>query len=74
MDNMGTGVAMSTGRMDGNVLTFASTMDDPMTGKTQQIQEKVTVTDNDHYTMEMWGPGPDGKMFKMIEITYVRKK
>jgi hypothetical protein len=23
--------------------------------------------------MEMWGPSPDGKVFKMMEMTYTRK-
>ena len=41
---------------------------DPMTGKDAPMEEKVTVTDKDHHTMEMWTPGPDGKMFKMMEI------
>jgi hypothetical protein len=34
----------------------------------------VTVTDENHHSMEMWMPGPDGKVFKMMEITYTRKK
>ena len=34
----------------------------------------VTVADNDHHTMEMWGQGPDGKPVKMMEIQYTRKK
>jgi hypothetical protein len=49
-------------------------MNDPMTGKLCKITEKVTVTDNDHHMMEMWGPDPSGKNYKMMEITYVRKK
>ncbi len=55
-------------------MTSSGTMDDPMSGKSQMVNNKVTVTDNDHHTMEMWGPGPDGKAFKMMEISYARKK
>ena len=75
MDNMSTAVMTSTGKGgSGNTWEFASSMDDPMTGKTMPVTEKVTFTDADHHTMEMWSPGPDGKMFKMMEIAYSRKK
>jgi Protein of unknown function (DUF1579) len=75
MDNMGTATMISTGTMTGDkTYEFTSTMDDPMTGKAMQVKEKVTVVDDDHHVMEMWGPTPDGKMMKMMEITYTRKK
>ena len=76
MDSMGTAMMNSTGKMDasGKVLTYTSMMNDPMTGKLCKITEKVTVTDNDHHMLEMWGPDPSGKNYKMMEITYVRKK
>ena len=76
MDNMTTSMMVSTGTPDatGKSITFTSTMDDPMTGKSSEVKETVTVVDNDHHTLEMWGAGPDGKMFKMMEIAYSRKK
>lgn len=75
MDNMSTAVMMSSGKGgSGNTYEFTSTMDDPMTGKPATITEKVVFTDADHHTMEMWGPGPDGKMYKSMEIAYSRKK
>lgn len=76
MDNFGTQMMVSSGNVgaDGKTYNFTSSMSDPMSGKTMPVQEKVTVTDDDHHVMEMWGPGPDGKMFKMMEITYTRKK
>lgn len=74
MDNMSTAIMMTKGSMEGNTMTSSGTMDDPMSGRSQQVTNKVTVTDNDHHMMEMWGPGPDGKMFKMMEISYARKK
>ena len=75
MDNMSTAVMVSSGKGgSGNTYEFTSTMDDMMTGKPQMITEKVTFTDADHHTMEMWGPGPDGKVYKSMEITYSRKK
>ena len=45
-----------------------------MTGKDSPVEEKLTIVDKDHHTLEMWSPGPDGKMFKMMEIKYARKK
>ncbi|HKS21256.1 MAG TPA: DUF1579 domain-containing protein [Thermoanaerobaculia bacterium] len=75
MDNMSTAVMVSSGKGgSGNTYEFTSTMDDMMTGKPATITEKVTFTDADHHTMEMWGPGPDGKVYKSMEITYSRKK
>ena len=76
MDNMTTAMMVSSGTADadGKTITFTSTMDDPMTGKSSTITEKVIVADNDHHTLEMWSAGPDGKMFKMMEIAYSRKK
>lgn len=77
MDNMGTGMMTSYGGAStdgGKSWMYTSMMTDPMTGKDSSGQTKVTMTDKDHFTMEMWGPGPDGKSFKMMEIAYSRKK
>ncbi len=76
MDNMSTAMMLSTGAIsaDGKVWTYKATMADPMTGKDSSSDEKITVVDADHHTMEMWGAGPDGKNFKMMEIAYSRKK
>lgn len=74
MDNMSTAMMLSTGSSEGNTWTFTATMSDPLTGKDSRIDEKIVVTDADHHTMEMWGPGPDGKSFKTMEIAYSRRK
>jgi hypothetical protein len=76
MDTMSTAVMQSAGTADasGKNFVFNSTVDDPMTGKPVATKSTVTVTDENHHTMEMWGPAPDGKMFKMMEINYTRKK
>ncbi|HEY2321320.1 MAG TPA: DUF1579 family protein, partial [Thermoanaerobaculia bacterium] len=52
---------------------FMSSMPDPMTGKDTPEESRLVVADHDHYTMEMWSPGPDGKMMKMMAIAYTRK-
>jgi hypothetical protein len=76
MDSMGTGMMWSVMTPDasGKVMTAKTSVDDPMTGKPMPIEEKITVADNDHHKFEMWGQGPDGKKFKMMEIEYTRKK
>lgn len=75
MDNMSTGVMVSTGSTeDGKTWSFTSSMPDPMTGKETKVDEKIVVTDADHHSMEMWMEGPDGKMFKSMDMRYARKK
>jgi len=74
MDTASTGIMTSSGTMSGKVLSTSSSVADPMTGKMEKLTSKLTVEDNDHHTMEMWGRGPDGKNFKMMEIQYTRKQ
>jgi hypothetical protein len=75
MDSMGTAIMSATGNVDSSgKLTMTGSMDDPMTGKKMDFKETMTTVDNDHQLFELWMPGPDGKMFKTLEITYARKK
>jgi hypothetical protein len=76
MDSMSTGIMLSTGQPDkaANSYVFAGMMDDPMTGKSMPIEEKFVVHGPDRHVMEMYVPGPDGKMHKNMEIEYLRKK
>lgn len=74
MDNMSTGVMSTTGTGDEKAMTFTGTSLDPLTGQAMPLEEKITTIDADTFTMEMFGPDPSGKMFKMMEIRYERKK
>jgi hypothetical protein len=75
IDSMGTAMMNSLGTADASgKLTFISEMDDFMTGKKCEIKQVVSVVDNDHHVFEMWGPDPTGKVYKMMEIHYTRKK
>jgi len=76
MDTASTAIMTSTGTIDaaGKVLTMKATTSDPATGKVTTSDQKITIVDNDHHTIEMWGKTPDGKAFKMMEIQYTRKK
>jgi len=75
MDTSSTAAMMSTGMADpaGKTMTFTGSMDNAMTGKTDQFKEVMTMVDANHHNFEMWMPGPDGKMFKTMEIAYSRK-
>lgn len=75
MDDMSTGVMNSVGTTadGGKTWKFTAIMPDPMTGKDAPVEEHITIADKDHHTFEMWSPGPDGKMMKMMEIVYTRK-
>ena len=75
VDTMGTGMLQMAGTFgaDGS-LTETGTMDDFMSGKPMSFKGVLHVTDNDHMMYEMWGSGPDGKMFKNLEVDYSRKK
>jgi len=75
VDTMGTGMLVMTGTFaaDGS-LTETGTMDDFMSGKPMSFKGVMHMPDNDHMTYEMWGSGPDGKMFKNLEVDYPRKK
>jgi len=76
MDNMSTGAMSMTGGTDdgGTNWKFTGTMADPMTGKDTALEEHLVVKSKNEHVMDMWGPAPDGKMFKMMEIVYKRKK
>jgi hypothetical protein len=75
IDSASTAVMNASGSFDppGKVLTMTATADDFATGKVATIREKVTIVSNDEHLFEMWGPGPDGKEYKVMEIRYTRK-
>jgi len=75
-DTAATGILQTTGSMDkaGKMLTMTGTMVDPVTKKSSVFREKITMTDDDHQTFEMWDAGADGKNHKIMEIDYTRKK
>ena len=75
VDTMGTGMLEMTGTLDADgTNTETGTMDDFMSGKPMSFKTVMHMTDADHMRFEMWGSGPDGKMFKNLEIAYTRKK
>jgi len=75
VDNMGTGIMHSTGTCDAavKVCTYMAEMWDPMSGKKTSSRSVITWMDDNNFKNEMYGPGPDGKEAKMMEIVAKRK-
>ena len=77
MDSMSTQFMTSSGGdpdASGKSWSFTASMMDPVSGEQVSSEERMTMIDNDHQVFEMYGPGPDGRSYKMMEITYTRKK
>ena len=76
IDNMGTGIMKMTGPWDAATksVTLIGKMTDPMSGKETEDKETFTVIDDNTQLMDMYGKGPDGNEFKMMEIKFTRKK
>jgi hypothetical protein len=76
VDSMGTAMMVGEGHMDasGKVLTSTMTYTDPMTAKRAPMRQVMKEEGADTEIFEMYGPGPDGKEMKMLEMTYKRAK
>lgn len=75
-DNMGTMMLNFVGEMDkeGKALTMVAKFKDPVTMQDTWMREVETWTGPDSMTLEMFGPGMDGKDMKMMQIDYTRVK
>jgi hypothetical protein len=77
IDNMGTGILVMTGDWNDATksLNLSGKMKNPANGLTCTEREVYTVNDDNHHTLEMYGPDPKtGVEYKMMEIKYTRKK
>lgn len=76
IDSMGTGLMVAEGTYDEKTKTFTYMYEHPdlMTGKYTKGRSVERIIDQDHFVGEMYGTGPDGKEFKMMEISYARVK
>jgi hypothetical protein len=78
IDNVGTGLMVLKGNWDegSKSMTLSGTCVDPSAGngREMKVREVFKIIDDNTQQMEMYGPGPDGKEFKMMEIKYTRKK
>ena len=73
-DSMSTGVMVSEGSCDAaGACEFTGSWNDPITKGKLVAHMKTRWTDDNTEVFEMYAPGPDGKDFKMMEITYKKK-
>jgi hypothetical protein len=73
-DSMSTGLMVSEGTCDAkDACTFTGSWNDPI--KKTAVKSRMTSrwTSPTTEVFEMYGPGRDGKEFKMMEITYTKK-
>jgi hypothetical protein len=72
IDNMGTGIIASEGTYDASHKTFNYKMEMPdvVRGKYVASREVETQVDKDHFRLEFYGPGADGKEMKSMELDY----
>ncbi len=70
IDNMGTGIMYMTGKWDeaSKTINYSGKAVDPMTGNMVDVRQVVTFVSDGTVNMLMYGPGPDGKEFKTMEI------
>ena len=76
-DNMGTGLMKLEGPWDeaSKSMILSGKCVDPASGTGQEmyIREVFRIIDDKTQSMEMYGPGPDGKEFRMMEIKMTKK-
>lgn len=74
MDNFGTMTLYSTGECDGQgrVRIMRGDVDDLLAGKASWFRSVYRFDGPDQYSLEMYGPGPDGQEFRMLEIVHTR--
>jgi hypothetical protein len=73
IDNMSTAIMTSEGAKDGDKLVYKGMMPDVMSGKYVESKSVEYFKDDNTLIMEMYGPGPDGKMFMNMRLTCTRK-
>jgi hypothetical protein len=75
VDNFGTGIMTGPSVCDeaGKKCTWTADTMDPMSGKKVTTRQVTSLTDADHFTMEMYGPDPSGKEMMMMQIWAKRK-
>lgn len=76
IDSSATSIMTMLGAPDpkGTTVVYTGTVDDVVMKKQVKVKAIEKTIDADNFTYEMWGPAPDGKMVKWIEIHYTRKK
>jgi hypothetical protein len=76
IDNMGTGLMYMEGKWNEDLkgVEFKGMSVDPMTGKDMPVREIYRVESPDKHMLEMYMTTAEGKEYKSMEITMMRKK
>lgn len=76
MDNMDTGVLSAEGSISegGKLITLVGDRTDPLTGKTSRLRIAITLTDQDHYNVEWFQTGENGKEERVVAMEHTRRK
>ena len=74
IDNMGTGVMFMTGKYDESAkqIVYTGKAVDPMSGGYVDVRQIVKFNADGSTLMEMYGPGPDGKEYKTMEVAMTK--
>jgi hypothetical protein len=74
-DSMSTGLFVSEGTCDaaGKSCSFTGSSNDPVKKQPMKLRMTTKWTTPTVELFEMYGPGPDGKEMKMMEMTYTKK-
>jgi hypothetical protein len=76
VDNMSTGIFHATGTYDAATRTFHHESVQPDFASGGYVPSRMVERwiDDDHYVLEAYGPGPDGRDMKTMEIVYARAR
>ena len=76
MDNLSTAVMHNEGSIskDGKIITNEGEYPDRATNKMTKLRTVTTIVDQDHYTLEWFKPGADGKEEKVVSMMHTRQK
>ena len=73
-DSMSTGIMVMEGTCDAQMAcTFTGTYNDPIAKGPVKSKMSFSWTSPTTEVLEMYGPGPDGKEVKMMELVYTKK-
>src|ERR1017187_968324 len=76
MDTGSTGMEWYTGNMDPDSKSakLTATISDAITLKPTQLEMRLTMSPDGNHVTELWQEDLGGRMFKSMELTYIRKK
>jgi len=76
MDSASTGMEWYTGTMtpDGKAATLTATIHDAISHKPVKVEMKAHFTPDGNHVTDLWQADKSGKMVKVMEVQYTRKK